>query len=267
MTKLPTLEESALTLNDGVAILRFERDDVRNALTGTALADEIISVCEWVNRNNEVGTLVLTGKGSAFSSGGNIYDIHEKKGMFGGAPTEIQEAYRFGIQRMTRAMYEVEVPTIAAINGAAIGAGFDLTCMCDIRIASDKAKLGETFVNLGIVPGDGGAWFLPRVAGLQRAAELIFSGRIIDAAEAQAIGIVMEVCTAEDLLSRCEELARQFAAKPRHALRVSKRLLRAGQRMGLPDFLDYCASVQGVCHTSEEHQKAVASVVEQIRAR
>ncbi|WP_417321018.1 enoyl-CoA hydratase-related protein [Emcibacter sp.] len=267
MTTLPALEESALTFNDGVAILRFERDDVRNALTGTALAAEITSVCEWVNINNEVGTLVLTGNGSAFSSGGNVFDIHEKRGMFGGSPAEIQEAYRFGIQRMARAMYDIEVPTIAAINGAAIGAGFDLTCMCDIRIASDTAKLGETFVNLGIVPGDGGAWFLPRVAGLQRAAELTFSGRIIDAAEAQDIGILMEVCPAEELMTRCEELARQFASKPRHALRVSKRLLRAGQRMALPDFLDYCASLQSVCHTSEEHREAVRSMVENMRAR
>ncbi len=159
--------------------MRFDRDDVRNELTGTNLSKEIAEVCTWANETRDVGALILTGNGSAFPAGVNVHDMHERKGIFGGSPVEIEQSYLQGSQRMARARAEIEVPTIAAINGAAVGAGLDLTCMCDIRIGSEKAKLGETFVNLGIIPGDGGAWFLPRVVGPQRAAELTFSGRIM----------------------------------------------------------------------------------------
>lgn len=265
MSNLPDLKESILSFEDGVAILRFNRDDVRNALTGTAIGADIVAVCDWANADQKVAVLVITGEGSAFSAGGNIYDIHEKKGMFSGSPMEIQENYRSGIQRMANALYAIEVPTIAAVNGAAIGAGFDVACMCDIRIGAETAKLGETFVNLGIIPGDGGAWFLPRVVGMQRAAELMFSGRVIDAQEAKDIGVFLETCPREALLPRCEEIARTLAAKPRSALRLSKRLLRASQRLELSDFLDYCASLQSLCHTTEDHERAVANLVQKTK--
>lgn len=257
MTDLPALSDAELTLDGSVAIMRFDRHDVRNELTGTKLSAEIALVCDWANRARNVGALIFTGNGSAFSAGGNIHDMHARKSIFGGTPMEMQQAYRDGIQAMARAMYQVEVPTIAAINGAAIGAGLDLACMCDIRIGSDKVKLGETFVNLGIIPGDGGAWFLPRVVGMQRAAELTFSGRIIMAAEALDMGLLMEVVAPDDLLPRCEAMAKSFADKPREALRIAKRLLRSGQRMNLFDFLDYCASLQSICHTTEEHKTAL----------
>lgn len=265
MSDLPETTDCELSLEAGVALLRFNRHDIRNALTGSHIADEIVAICEWANRERAVATLVLTGNGSAFSAGGNVHDMHGRTGMFGGTPMEIQQGYRDGIQRMTRAMYAVEVPVIAAVNGAAIGAGLDLACMCDIRIGSDKAKLGETFVNLGILPGDGGAWFLPRVVGMQRAAELAFSGRIIDAEEARDIGLLMEVTTPDDLLARCMELAHAFAAQPRDALRITKRLLRSGQRMGLSDFLDYCAGLQSLCHTTSDHEDAVQAMIDRMR--
>jgi enoyl-CoA hydratase/carnithine racemase len=129
--------------------------------------------------------------------------------------------------------------------------------MCDIRLGSQFAKVGETFVNLGIIPGDGGAWFLPRVVGLQRAAEMTFSGRIVGAEEALKIGLLMEVLPSSDLLPRAKEMAAGFAAKPREALRISKRLLQMGQRLELPDFLDYCAAQQSLCHTSDQHREAL----------
>lgn len=265
MSNLPTLTDALLTLNEGVAVLRFNRHDVRNALTGTSLVEDIVNVCAWANTTRDVACLILTGEGSSFSAGGNVHDMLNREGMFGGTPMAMQQSYRDGIQRMTKAMYDIEVPTIAAINGAAVGAGLDLTTMCDIRIASTQAKFGETFVNLGIVPGDGGAWFLPRVVGMQRAAELTFSGRIIDADEALDIGLVLQLCEPSELLSVCETMGRSFAAKPRDALRLAKRLLRSSQRMGLADFLDYCASLQSLCHTTEEHETAMRALVAQMR--
>tara|TARA_R110000868_G_scaffold10873_3_gene52509 strand:- start:1983 stop:2801 length:819 start_codon:yes stop_codon:yes gene_type:complete len=264
MNILPKLTDAILQEIDGVVTLSMNRNDVRNALTGTALANDIVTACEWINANTHIGTLIITGVGSAFSAGGNIFDIHNKQGMFSGSPMEIQESYRNGIQRMVRAIYSIEVPTLAAVNGAAIGAGFDLACMCDIRIGSDTAKLGETFVNLGIIPGDGGAWFLPRIVGTQRAAELTFSGRIINAVEAREIGVFLEICPPDELMKRCEALARTFSSKPRSALRLAKRLLRAGNKLELSDFLDYCASLQSLCHTTQEHADAVAAMVDSV---
>jgi enoyl-CoA hydratase/carnithine racemase len=258
MPELPELVDSRLTLDaGGVATLRFARDDVRNALTGTGLIPDIVKTCDWVNRNHAVGALVVTGEGKAFSSGGNVTDMRERRDMFGGTPIEVQDGYRRGIQQMTLAMYRLEVPAIAAINGPAIGAGLDLCCMCDIRLGSTLAKVGSTFVNLGIIPGDGGAWFLPRLIGIQRAAELMFSGRIVAPEESLALGLFMEVLAPDALPARAQEIAERFASRPRDALRIAKRLLWAGQRLELGDFLDYCASQQSLCHTSEQHLAAL----------
>ena len=155
---LPELTDATLTLENRVATLTLNRHDVRNALTGTALVDDIIATAAWVNRCQDVSVLVITGTGSAFCAGGNVKDMAERSGDFAGDVAEVAERYRQGIQRMPLALNQVEVPIIAAVNGAAIGAGFDLANMADLRIASRKASFGETFLNLGIIPGDGGAW-------------------------------------------------------------------------------------------------------------
>lgn len=261
MTQQPQLVDAVLDSDAGVATLTLNRDDVRNVLTGTHLVADLIAACEWINRDHSIGALVITGAGKAFSAGGNIKDMLHREGMFSGDSIQIQEAYRQGIQRMALSLYRLEVPCIAAVNGAAIGAGLDLACMADIRLASPFAKVGETFVNLGIIPGDGGAWFLPRVIGMQRAAELTFSGRVIDAQEALRIGLFMEIAPAEELLSQAQRMAATFAAKPRQALRIAKRLLQAGQRLPLDDFLDYCAGQQSLCHSHPQHHEALSAML------
>lgn len=261
----PTPKDALLEVADGVATLIFNRDDVRNVLTGTNLIDDINRVCHWINRSPDIAALVISANGKAFSAGGNIKDMQLKQGMFNGDGFSVQDAYRHGIQTMTMNVYQLEVPVIAAINGAAIGAGMDLCCMCDIRLGCEHTKLGETFVNLGVIPGDGGAWFLPRLVGLQRAAELTFSGRVINAEEALNYGLLMEVVPANELLRQAQQLGRSFADKPRQALRASKRLLQAGQRMALRDFLDYCAAQQSLCHNSDQHQQALDAMLAQQR--
>jgi len=262
MTNLPVLNDSELTLTKRVATLTMVRDDVRNALTGTELTEDILKVCEWVNQTPEVSVLVITGTGKAFSAGGNIKDMRDRKDIFAGDAHQIQMNYREGIQRIPLAMHSLEIPTIAAINGAAVGAGFDLSCMCDIRLAATGAKMGETFINLGIIPGDGGAWFLQRLIGYQKAAELTFSGRLIDAEEALALGIVMRVTEAEALMPAALEMAEDFAAKPPQALRYIKRLMKKAQRQTLPDFLEACALFQGICHHTDDHLEAVNAFIE-----
>ncbi len=261
MTDLPLLTDALLTLENRIATLTLNRHDLRNALTGTQLIDDIIATAEWVNRCDDVSVLVLTGAGSAFSAGGNIHDMANRGGDFAGDVAECAERYRRGIQRIPLALQAVEVPIIAAINGAAIGAGFDLANMADIRIASSKAKFGETFLNLGIIPGDGGAWLMQRLIGYQRAFELTLTGRVIDAAEAKELGIVMTVTAPEDLLPEVQQLALQIASQPPKATRLTKRLMKMAQKMELKEFLDLSACFQGMCHNEPEHLTAVNQMI------
>jgi enoyl-CoA hydratase/carnithine racemase len=258
----PALAASRLDVADRIARLTFERDDVRNELTGTGLAGEIAAVARWVNQTPDVSVLVLSGSGRSFSAGGNIKDMQARSGAFAGDVHELQDAYRHGIQQLSLAMYGLEVPAIAAVNGAAIGAGLDLACMCDLRIAASGAKLGETFVNLGLIPGDGGAWFLQRIVGYQAAALLTFTGRVIDAEEALRIGLVTEVVPADALVDRASELAAEIAAKPPRAIRLTKRLMRQARGGELADTLELSALLQGMSHHSADHAEAVAAFLD-----
>ncbi len=257
MSTPPTLTDASLELENRVATLTFQRDDVRNALTGTALIDDIVATANWANATPEVSALIITGAGKAFSSGGNVKEMRSQQGMFGGNAAQVQESYRQGIQRIPQAMQDIEVPTIAAINGAAIGAGFDLCNMCDMRLGCPDTLLGETFINLGIIPGDGGAWFLQRIVGYQRAAELTLTGRLVKAEEALELNILMELVPTAELLPRAREIAAQIAAKPPRGVRMSKRLLKAAQRMELKDLLDMSASMQAISHQMPDHSEAV----------
>ncbi len=264
-TEVPALTDATLTLENRVATLTLQRDDVRNALTGTALADDLVTTAAWVNRCPEVSVLLITGAGSAFSAGGNVHDMAARRGDFAGDVAELEQRYRQGIQRIPLALEQVEVPIIAAVNGSAVGAGFDLANMADLRIAARSARFGETFLNLGIIPGDGGAWFLQRLIGYQQAFELTVTGRLIDAQEALRLGIVLEVVDDVELMPRARALARQIAAQPPRALRMTKRLMKIAQRTSLKDFLDLCAAFQGICHQEPEHLDAVLGLLEKIR--
>ncbi len=259
----PDLADSVLEIDGRIATLTLNRNEVRNELTGTKLSEEIVTVVDWVNAHEGVSALILTGAGQAFSAGGNVKHMANREtGSFAGDVYEVQNKYRAGIQRMALAMHRLEVPAIAAVNGPAIGAGCDLACMCDIRLASTEAKFGETFVNLGLIPGDGGGWFLQRLVGYQRAAEMTFSGRLLGAEELLRIGLVLEVVEPDELLARARELAATYAAKPPRSVRITKRLLKAAQKMELPDYLELCAVMQGICHNTDDHAEAVSAFLE-----
>ncbi|WP_088286024.1 crotonase/enoyl-CoA hydratase family protein [Ideonella sp. A 288] len=243
---------------DGAVLtVRMNRPDSRNALTDLAQMDEFVALARQVRHDRSVKAMVLTGEGSAFCAGGNVKDMRDRGGIFAGTPCEVRDSYRDTIQRIPLALYELDVPIIAAVNGPAIGAGLDLTCMCDIRIASDKALFAESFVKVGIVPGDGGAWLLPRVIGLPRASLMAFTGDMIDAAKALEYGLVAEVVSAEQLLPHAQALARRIAANPSHALRLTKRLLREGQHMRLDSLLELSAAYQALAHHTSDHLEAV----------
>ena len=258
----PELKDAALVIDGRVAVLTFKRDDVRNALTSTDLVNDIPNTLAWANANPEISVLVMTGEGSAFSAGGNIKTMGERSKA---PPFVLQQNYKRGIQRIPLALEEAEIPVIAAVNGPAIGAGFDMANMCDIRIGSTNAQFGETFINLGIVPGDGGALFLQRLLGYQRAADLVFSGRIVKAEEAKQIGILLEVTTPGELMPRAMEIAGRIAAKPPLAVRYNKRLMKLAQRQNLGEHLEVCSAFQAICHKTEDHAEALAAFFEKRR--
>jgi enoyl-CoA hydratase/carnithine racemase len=166
-----------------------------------------------------------------------------------------------------RRIARFEKPLIAAVNGPAIGAGLDLACMCDIRIAAREARFGSTFVKLGLVPGDGGAYLLSRVIGFPRALELMLTGRLIDSAEAERIGLVHEVVEASDLLASAHEKARQIAGNAPLAVRLTKVAAYQAQHMGLEQALNAAATYQGIAQNSADHLEGVKALLEKRPAR
>jgi enoyl-CoA hydratase/carnithine racemase len=245
-----------------VVVAVLNRPDQRNAISETAHSEEIRDFCGEMTRDRSVRAIILTGEGKAFCAGGNVKHMREREGLFAGSPFEQREAYRTGIQLIPTALYELEVPVVAAINGPAIGAGLDLACMCDIRIASENAIFAESFVKLGIVPGDGGAWLLPRAIGMARASQMTLTGETIDAAKALEYGLVSEVVAQDRLLERAREIAGAIAANPGHATRMAKRLLREGQDMKLAPLLELSAAYQALAHHTADHHEAVEAFLD-----
>lgn len=247
---------------DAIVTLTLNAPEARNALTSQAQWDAVVAACERVQADPAVKVVILTGAGSAFCAGGNVKDFRDKRGLAAGSGMEIRDNYRRGIQRIPLAFHRLDVPTIAAVNGPAIGAGCDLACMADIRIASEKASFAESFVKLGLIPGDGGAWLLQRVVGYARAAEMSFTGETVDAQAALAMGLVSRVVPHETLLAEATALAERIAANPGQALRMTKRLMREAQTSRLDAILELAAAYQALTHGSAEHEGAVAAFLE-----
>jgi enoyl-CoA hydratase/carnithine racemase len=242
-----------------VVTLTMNDPESRNALTGSSAPQEFIDACARIANDTSVRVVVLTGAGTVFSSGGNLKHMQS---LFDEPPSMLRHWYRQGIQRLATSLYNLEVPTIAAVNGPAIGAGCDLSCMCDIRIASANASFAESFVKVGLIPGDGGAWLLPRVVGMSKAAEMAFTGDTLSAEEALACGLVSSVVPAERLMPEALALAARIAANPGPALRLTKRLLREGQHTRLESLLEMSAAFQAVAHKTAHHVEAVNAFVE-----
>lgn len=247
---------------DGVVTLTMNRPEERNALSEEGQMLEFVEVCNRITRDTSVRLVILTGAGTAFSAGGNIKHMRDKKSFSAGSPMQIRNAYRNGIQQIPLALYNLEVPTIAAVNGHAIGAGMDLACMCDIRIASENARFGSTFAKLGIVPADGGAWLLSRTIGPAKALELMLTCQVINAHQAQAIGLVTRVAPHETLMTEVLEFAQNIVALAPQTLRLTKRLLRESQHVSLSTSLELASAYQALAHHSTDHDEAVNAFLE-----
>ncbi len=245
-----------------VAILTLNRPDAMNALGMPGDGDQIQAVCEEINGDQDVRCVVLTGAGRAFSAGGDVKAMKAREGAFGGSGVMIRDGYRRNIHRVVKSIYGLEVPSIAAINGPAIGLGMDVACMTDIRIAADTARMGVTFLKLGLIPGDGGAWLLPRTIGMSRAAEMLFTGDVIDAATAASWGLVSRVVPAADLMDAAIALAEKIALQPPHALRMAKSLLKQGQTASYETLMEMSAAAQAIAHLTEDHMEGVDAILE-----
>ena len=247
---------------DGAIVtLTMNAPEVRNALTGNAAVDEFVAAVERINADPTVRVMILTGAGTVFSSGGNVKDM-KRFTTDAVTPAEIGQWYRNGIQRLPLALQKLEVPSIAAVNGPAVGAGNDLACMCDMRIASTNASFAESFIRVGLIPGDGGAWLLPRVVGLSKAMEMSFTGDAVKAEEALAIGLVSRVVAPEALMAEANALAARIARNPGQTLRLTKRLLREGQHQRLDSLLELSAALQVIAHKTPAHAEAVNAFID-----
>ena len=247
---------------DHVTTLTLNRPETMNPLGAKGDGDAFAAACDAINADMEVRCVILTGAGRAFSAGGDVKAMQNRTGNFAGSPVTIADGYRDNIHRILRALHGLRVPLIAAINGPAIGLGCDLACLADMRIASSSAKFGVTFLKLGLVPGDGGTWLLPRVIGDARAAELFFTGDVIDAATAQEWGLVSRVVEPDALMDDAQTLAAKVAAMPPAALRQTKMLLRQSRGLSYDGALELAANTQGLMHHTADHAEGVAALLE-----
>lgn len=246
-----------------ILTLTLNLPEKRNPISDPAVVEDMSAALMAADQDLSVACVILTGAGSAFSAGGDLKSMQPGGGgLPDKLPAQTRRNYKYGIQRLPLLFQELEVPVIAAVNGHAIGAGCDLACMCDIRIAADNAKFAESFVKLGIVPGDGGAWLLPRIVGFSKATELALTGEMFDAEEALRIGLVSEIVKPEDLLTKAHEIAKKIAANPSHGVRMTKRLLREGQTADLKNILEMSAAMQALAHATKDNQEAINAFIE-----
>jgi len=250
------------TREGSVVIWTFSRPERLNALPDLTDGDEMANACERVNADPGVSCVVLTGEGRAFSAGGDLKAMKERRDLFEGSGAAIRERYRRVVHRIVRALYGLEVPLVTAVNGPAMGLGCDIAGLGDIRIASDRASFGIPFMKLGIIPGDGGSWLLPRNIGYNRAAEMLFTARSIDAATADKWGLVNRVVPHDDLMEEAMTTARQIAGQPPQAVRMGKSLLRQGRDTNFDQMLEMSAAMQALAHLTEDHIEGVTAVME-----
>lgn len=245
------------TVEREVATITLNRPEARNAFS-----PDMITLwrrfLEEAKADDSVRVIIITGKGDTFCSGGDIREMAEGKLKSWNMKNFLWE----GVHRIVLTMEDLDKPVIAAINGAAMGAGLDMALMCDLRVCSDKAKLAESYIMMGLVPGDGGAYFLPRVVGLSKALELLLTGDVMEADEALKIGLVNRVVSHERLMEEAAVLAEKIASRPPLAIRMMKRAVYQGLTSSLRAHLDYVSSQLALLSDTKDHLEAARSFLE-----
>ncbi|MBB4615064.1 crotonase/enoyl-CoA hydratase family protein [Novosphingobium taihuense] len=246
-----------------IAVITLNRPDSLNAIGTHQDCRDLVEAIESLTDDRSVSVGVVTGAGRAFSAGGNLKAMKERNGIGPlDQPDSTRHNYRRGVQRITTAFMDCEVPLIAAMNGHAVGLGCDLACLCDMRIAAESAKFSASFIKVGIVPGDGGAWSLQRVVGYARAAEMFFTGDRYSAQEALGFGLLNRVVPDDQLMPEALALAERIANNPARALRLTKRLLREAQTQRMSEILELSAAYQALAHETGDHAEALDAFLE-----
>ena len=244
------LKNIVLEKEEGIAKITFNRPDALNALNNQTRLDFRNAMSE-VQNDDDIKVVIITGAGRAFVAGS---DIKELKGT---TPLEAHNITRLG-----EIIENLEKPVIAAVNGFALGGGCEIAMACDILIASEKAKFGQPEVNIGVIPGGGGTQRLQRVVGVYKAKELIFTGDIIDAKEAERIGLVNKVVAPEELETVVKELAKKIAAKSSAAIRLAKAAINRGMQTNLETGLAYERELYSLSLTTEDKAEGIEAFIE-----
>ena len=236
-----------------IATLTLNRPEARNALD-LVMRQELLAALDELEADAAARVVILTGAGGHFCAGGDVKTMRAKRhtAAEGRARVEMLNA-------MVRRLVDFPRPTLAMVDGYAVGAGSNLALCCDLIVASDRAKFGELFWKIGLVPDGGGTWLLPRVVGMARAKELIFTADVIDAREAERIGLVNRVVPAADLEREARALAEKIAGGPPGVLRLAKHMLNRAATSDLAAALDLEAFSQGLAIASADHQEGLAA--------
>lgn len=226
------------------------------------MIDSLVATLFKADMNPDVKVIVICGAGRAFSAGGDVQAMKEKSGMFQGDSNELRMRYMHGIQKIPKCMEDLSKPIIAMVNGAAIGAGNDLAMMCDLRVGCEESRFGETFAKLGLVPGDGGTFFLTRIVGFSKAMQMTMTAEIISGKKAFDFGLMNYFVETADLETEVTLLATKIASLPAVAVQMAKKSLKAAYRHDLQVNLDLLAAFQGIAQRTPEHDQAVNAFFE-----
>ncbi|WP_374000327.1 enoyl-CoA hydratase-related protein [Bdellovibrio bacteriovorus] len=226
------------------------------------MVDSLTRVLKFADFDPEVRVIVLKGEGASFCAGGDVKAMQNKTGMFAGESNELRMRYIHGIQQIPKCIEELSTPVIAMVNGPAIGAGCDLAMMCDLRIGTAKSKFGETFVKLGLVPGDGGTFFLQRVIGYSKAMQMSLTGDLVSGEEALKWGLLNYLVEEATLEAEAEKLATKLAANPPVAVQMTKKAMKMAYLNDLSTILDISAAYQGITQRTEDHFRALEAMRE-----
>jgi len=253
---LKNFDELLVEKSGNTLWVTLNRPEASNAYS-SGMVQALVEVLRHADVDNSIRVIVITGAGKNFCAGGDIKAMKGKTGMFAGESNELREAYQSGIQQIPHTISQLKTPLVAMVNGAAVGAGCDLAAMCDLRIASTEAVFAETFAKVGLVPGDGGAFFLTRLIGFGKAMEMFLTCKNISAEEAMKIGLVNQVVLPNELKAKTQELADQLASLPPIALQMTKKAVVHAYQNDLSSHLELMAAYQGITQRSSDHFKAL----------
>lgn len=224
------------------------------------MIDSLTRVLKHADFDANIRVIILKGAGVNFCAGGDIKAMQEQSGMFAGEGNELRMRYIHGIQQIPKIIEDLSTPLIAMVNGAAIGAGCDLAMMCDLRIGTAKSKFGETFVKLGLVPGDGGTFFLQRVIGYAKAMQMSLTGDVISGEDALNWGLLNIFCPEDGLENETKKLAEKIAGNAPVAVQMTKKAMKMAYLTDLATILDLSAAYQGIAQRTHDHTAALEAI-------